>query len=297
MPKSSFYDEEFYPSPVRQTWNEFQRNHIALAGLWCLGFFVLLVLLGPWFLPFGPLDQNTDAILLPPAWDANGDVTHLFGTDGIGRDLLTRVVHGCQITFGVSFFLVLLAMLVGCSIGAYAGMSHGLRASIINHLLDAIMAIPTLLIAIIIVAILGTGLMNSMWAITLALIPQFIHHTRDMVRGEYRKEYVTAARLDGASDARIFFHSILPNMIEMLVVKATMALSVAILDISALGFLNLGAQSPSPELGAMLSDALETAYVAPWSISLPGAAIFLMVLSINLVGDGLRTALKNRVNQ
>ncbi|GAB3022321.1 ABC transporter permease subunit [Bowmanella dokdonensis] len=297
MPKSSFYEEEVYPSPMRQTWNEFQRNHIALGGLWCLVFFLLTSLVGPMLLPYGPLQQNTDALLLAPAWAANGDIEHLFGTDALGRDILTRVAHGCRITFGVSFILVILSMLVGCSIGAYAGMSRGIRSSVINHLLDAIMAIPTLLIAIIIVAILGTGLMNAMWAISLALIPQFIHQTRDIVRREFHKEYVTAARLDGAGNNRILFHSILPNMIEMLVVQGTMALSVAILDVSALGFLSLGAQSPSPELGAMLSDSLETAYVAPWSIALPGAAIFLMVLSINLVGDGLRTALKNRLTQ
>lgn len=297
MPRPSFYQEEYYPSPMRHTWTEFQRNHIALTGLWCLLFFILAAILGPALMPYGPLQQNTDMILLAPAWDANGDLNHLFGTDSLGRDLLSRVIHGCRITLGSSVILVLIAMLAGCSIGAYAGISRGLRASVINHLLDAIMAIPTLLIAIIIVAILGTGLLNSMWAITLALIPQFIHQTRDLVRREFQKEYIVAARLDGASNHRLLLRDILPNMVEVLVVQATMALSVAILDISALGFLNLGAQSPSPELGAMLSEALDTAYAAPWSVALPGAAIFLMVLSINLVGDGLRTALKNRLLQ
>ncbi|MDF2179587.1 ABC transporter permease subunit [Aliiglaciecola sp. CAU 1673] len=297
MPKSSFYEEEPFPSPVRQTWNEFRRNHIALLGLWCLAFFVLLSIFGPILSPYSALEQNTDAILLPPAWEPNGSTPFLFGTDSLGRDLLTRVVNGCRITFGASLILVLVAMLIGCAIGAFAGMSRGIRASVINHLLDAIMAIPTLLLAIIVVAILGTGLVNSMWAIALALVPQFVHQTRDVTRREFQKEYVTAVRLDGAGNTRIFFFSILPNMIEMLVVQATMALSIAILDITALGFLNLGAQSPSPELGAMLSDALETAYIAPWSIALPGAAIFLMVLSINLVGDGLRTALRNRLTQ
>jgi len=174
---------------------------------------------------------------------------------------------------------------------------HHMFVSGMNPFLGSVFTFTTLLIAIIIVAILGTGLLNSMWAITLALIPQFIHNTRDIIRREFEKEYVTAARLDGASRARILLRSVFPNMIEMLVVQATMALSVAILDISALGFLSLGAQSPSPELGAMLSDALETAYMAPWTIALPGGTIFLMVLSINLVGDGLRTALRNRLNQ
>jgi cationic peptide transport system permease protein len=134
-----------------------------------------------------------------------------------------------------------------------------------------------------------------MWAIALALIPQFVHQTRDFVRHELSKEYIMAAKLDGASKTHIFTHSILPNMGEMLVVQATLALSISILDISALGFLKLGAQSPSSELGAMLLEGIEVAYIAPWTIALPGGALFMMMISINLVGDGLRSALRNRL--
>jgi cationic peptide transport system permease protein len=158
------------------------------------------------------------------------------------------------------------------------------------------MAIPTLLIAIIIVAIVGTGLVNSMWAITLALIPQFVHHTRSFVREEMKKEYILASQLDGANKWQLFVHSILPNMTEMLVVQGTFALSIAVIDISALGFLNLGAQAPLPELGAILADGLDVAYLAPWNVALPGVTIFLIVLSINIVGDGLRSALRKRVS-
>jgi cationic peptide transport system permease protein len=189
----------------------------------------------------------------------------------------------------------MLAMLLGVGLGAVAGMSKGFRSSFVNHTLDSIKAIPTLLIAIIIIAILGIGLVNSMWAIMLALIPQFVHQTREFVSNEMRKEYVLAARLDGASNIQLFFRSILPNMGEVLVVQSTIALSTAVLDISALGFLNLGAQSPLPELGTMLSEGIEVAYLAPWTIALPGGAIFIMMISINLVGDGLRSALRNRL--
>ena len=295
MPRISLYQEEFHPSPLQHTWIEFKQSHIALLGLWVLAFFVVLVTIGPFIAPFDPLMQNVDSLMIPPAWQANGSITHLFGTDSLGRDLLSRMIYGCRMTMGISLMLVMLAMLVGVAIGAVAGMSKGVRSSVINHLLDSIMVIPTLLIAIIIVAILGTGLVNSMWAIALALIPQFIHNTRDFVRDEMNKDYIMAAKLDGASKPHLFFFSILPNMVEMLVVQGTLALSIAILDISALGFLNLGAQAPSPELGTMLSEGLETAYISPWSIALPGSAIFLMVLSVNLVGDGLRSALRNRL--
>ena len=295
MQRLNLYQEEFHPSPLQHTWIEFKQSHIALLGLWVFAFFVVLVTIGPFIAPFDPLMQNVDALLIPPAWDSNGGIAHLFGTDSLGRDLLSRMIYGCRMTLGISLMLVVLAMLVGVAVGAIAGMSKGVRSSVINHLLDSLMVIPTLLIAIIIVAILGTGLVNSMWAIALALIPQFIHNTRDFVRDEMKKDYIMATRLDGASKPHLFFFSILPNMVEMLVVQGTMALSVAILDITALGFLNLGAQPPSPELGTMLSEGLQTAYISPWSIALPGSAIFLMVLSVNVVGDGLRSALRNRL--
>ncbi|MFT6896981.1 MAG: cationic peptide transport system permease protein [Paraglaciecola sp.] len=295
MPRLKLYQEEFYPSPLQNTWKEFTENHAAVASLYCVLFFIILVIFGPLLAPFDPLQQHIDSLLVPPTWDSNGNILYLFGTDGLGRDMLSRIIYGCRMTFGISLLLVVLSLLIGVALGAIAGMSSGLRSSFLNHLLDSLMAIPTLLIAIVIIAILGTGLVNSMWAISLALIPQFIHQTRDLVRNKLKKEYVLAAQLDGASKSHIFFNSILPNMGEMLVVQATLAMSTAILDISALGFLNLGAQAPSPELGAMLSEGLDVAYLAPWNIALPGAAIFLMMVSINLVGDGLRSALRYRL--
>ncbi|MBC3766437.1 ABC transporter permease subunit [Neptunicella marina] len=297
MGQSKLYLEDHFPSPVKHTWIEFRRNHVSIIGLWIFLFFVAVIVFAPGIAPFSPTEQNTDVILLQPAWDNSGTIVHLFGTDSLGRDVLSRVIHGSRVTFGISILIVLIAMLVGFSLGAFAGMGHGLRASVLNHLLDAIMVIPTLIIAIIIVAIFGTGLTSCMWAITLSMIPKFIHLTRDLVRNACHMEYVTAARLDGASNTRILFDSILPNMIEPLVVNGTFALSVAILELSALGFLNLGAQAPTAELGAMLSDGLEVAYIAPWNIALPGAAILLMLIAVNLVGDGLRTALRNRLQQ
>ncbi|WP_340677283.1 ABC transporter permease subunit [Paraglaciecola sp.] len=295
MSRFKLYQEEFHPSPLQHTWLEFKENHLAVGGLCCFIFFLFIILLCPLLAPFDPLMQKTDAILIPPAWEANGGIINVFGTDALGRDLLSRVMYGCRMTFGISIILVLFAMFVGVALGAVAGMSKGVRSSVVNHTLDSIMAIPTLLIAIIIIAILGTGLINSMWAIVLALIPHFVHQTRDFIKLERKKEYVMAAKLDGATNFQLVTRSILPNMGEMLVVQGTLALSIAILDISALGFLNLGAQAPSPELGTMLSEGIEVAYIAPWSIALPGGAIFLMMLSINLVGDGLRSALRSRL--
>lgn len=296
MPQFSLYEEEYHPSPWQRTWREFKSSHIAIVGLFVLLTFFLFAVFAPLIAPFDPVQQNINSLLIPPSWEANGAITYLFGTDALGRDVFSRIVYGCRVTFGSSVLLVLIAMLVGVTIGTLAGMMSGVRSSVVNHLLDALMAIPTLLIAIIIVAIVGTGLINSMWAITLALIPQFIHYTRAFVRSEMKKEYVLASRLDGANSWQLFRHSILPNMIEMLVVQGSLALSIAVIDVSALGFLNLGAQPPLPELGAILADGLDVAYLAPWNVALPGLSIFLMVLAINIVGDGLRSALRKRVS-
>jgi len=297
VPQFSLYEEEFHPSPWQRTWASFRASHIAIVGLIVLGIFVLFSLFAPLLSPYDPLVQNIDGLFIPPSWQASGTISHLFGTDALGRDVFSRIIYGCRITLGSSFLLVVLAMLIGVSIGTFAGMLSGVRSSIVNHLLDALMAVPTLLIAIIIVAILGTGLVNSMWAITLALTPQFVHHTRTFVREEMKKEYILASKLDGANKWQLFVHSILPNMSEMLVVQSTLALSISVIDISALGFLNLGAQAPVPELGAILADGLDVAYLAPWNVALPGITIFLLVLSINIVGDGLRSALRKRVRQ
>ncbi|MAQ01636.1 MAG: peptide ABC transporter permease [Alteromonadaceae bacterium] len=297
MSRFSLYDDEAHPSPWQHTWRAFKSSHIALVGLAVLLLFVFFAFFAPLVAPYNPTYQNTEALLIPPSWAPNGSIAHLFGTDALGRDLFSRILYGCRVTFGTSLLVVIIAMLVGVTIGTIAGMLSGVRSSVVNHLLDALMAIPTLLIAIIIVGILGSGLVNSMWAITLALIPQFVHHTRSFVRGEMKKDYIQSSTLDGASNLQLFYYSILPNMIEMLVVQGTLALSIAVIDISALGFLNLGAQAPLPELGAILATGLDAGYLAPWNIAIPGVSIFLMVLSITIVGDGLRSALRKRVNR
>ncbi|MFC3095009.1 ABC transporter permease subunit [Alteromonas sediminis] len=295
MPRLNLYQEEFHPSPWQQTWLAFKASHIALAGLMVLASISLLALLAPVIAPHSPLLQNPDVLLLPPVWDPSGSLTYLLGTDALGRDIFSRLLYAARTTLITSVIVVVVAMLIGVTIGAIAGMLRGVSSSVVNHLLDSLMAIPTLLIAIVIVAIMGSGLVNSMWAITLALIPQFVHYTRNYVGEEMKKDYIRASQLDGSTKRQLFFYSILPNMLEMLVVQGTLALSIAVLDISALGFLNLGAHPPSVELGALLASSIDIAYLAPWNVMLPGLCIFFLVLSINIVGDGLRSAIRKRV--
>jgi cationic peptide transport system permease protein len=295
MLDANLYEEELHPTPLGATWREFKQRHVAVFGLAILMVFIVVALAGPLLTPYAPTTQHTNALLIPPAWNDNGSILHVLGTDALGRDMLTRLFYGTQVTLFSSIVTVFIALGLGVAMGVVAGMSKGLRSSFINHVLDILMLTPTLLIAIIIVAILGTGLSNAMLAIGLALVPRFVHVTRDFVREEMNKDYIKTAQLDGANLTQVFLHNILPNMVELLIVQGTLAISVAILDISALGFLNLGAQTLMPELGVMIAEGLSTVYIAPWNILLPGLSIFLMVLSINIVGDGLRSALRNRL--
>ena len=176
-------------------------------------------------------------------------------------------------------------------LGVIAGSTRGLRSAVMNHILDTLLSIPSLLLAIIVVAFAGPHLSHAMFAVWLALLPRMVRSVYSMVHDELEKEYIIAARLDGASTLNILLFAILPNIASGLVTEITRALSMAILDIAALGFLDLGAQLPSPEWGAMLGDALELIYVAPWTVMLPGAAIMLSVLLVNLLGDGIRRAI------
>lgn len=287
-------EEQQARSPMRHLWREFSRQHSAVAGLLFFCGFFLLSLFAPLLVPHDPYIQSDSLLLLPPSWSDAGLVQFPFGTDDLGRDLFSRMIIGTRYTFGLAIVTVLGALIMGLLLGALAGMSRGVKSSIFNHVLDLALTIPSLLLAIIIVAVLGPGLLNTTWAIMLALLPQFVHGIRNAIASQLTQDYVTAYRLDGASSWQVFTRIILPNTWEQLTLMASMALSTAILDIAALGFLGLGAQAPTAEWGTMISDSLDLIYVAPASVAVPGLLIFLAVLSVNLAGDGLRTAIKKR---
>ena len=297
MPSYEEYQDNLNLPPIKQLWVLFNDKLSARVGLWLFITFLLLSILAPFISPYSPYEIDDGALLLPPAWSDSGNVDHMLGTDDLGRDILSRLMNGASLTFGLSIISVLTALAFGLVIGALAGLSKGVKSSMFNHFLDLALTIPSLLIAIIIVAILGPGIANMIWAIILSSLPQFVHAIRNAVHDELQKEYVIAYRLDGASMTQVLIHAILPNIFEHIIVVVTMAISNAILDIAALGFLRLGAQTPSPEWGAMVAESLDQLYSAPWTIALPGILIFLSVLSINLVGDGMTGALKRRLDR
>ncbi len=291
MPYDSVYLEKRPPGALRTVWREVLWRHhgddrsVRLRGP------AAALRLRRLVRPYGIDQQFLGYQLLPPSWSRYGEVSFFLGTDDLGRDVLSRLLSGAAPTVGGAFVVTLGATLFGLVLGVIAGSTHGLRSAVMNHILDTLLSIPSLLLAIIVVAFAGPHLSHAMFAVWLALLPRMVRSVYSMVHDELEKEYIIAARLDGASTLNILLFAILPNIASGLVTEITRALSMAILDIAALGFLDLGAQLPSPEWGAMLGDALELIYVAPWTVMLPGAAIMLSVLLVNLLGDGIRRAI------
>ena len=285
------YPEIRIPSPVTQTWNAYKESPLAMIGFWGMVVLLLVVVAGPTIISQDPFQQHANTLLQPPSWSIRGSIDHFLGTDDLGRDVLARLVYGARLTVGSAIVATFIAMIFGCAIGVLAGMSKGLKSSILHHMFDILLNITSLLLALVLVALMGASLSNAILAMTLVLLPQFIHSTYNAVSTEMQKEYIVAVRLDGSPPLRILRLAILPNIADTVVAQTTRALSTSILDISAICFLGLGAQAPQPEWGAMLADGMDLIYIGAWTVTLPGLAIMFSVLATNLVGDGLRRAL------
>ncbi|WP_444994598.1 ABC transporter permease subunit [Aliikangiella sp. IMCC44359] len=285
-----FYQQTKIPSTIERWKNNFFNNKLATGALFVLMSIILIAIFAPWIAPYDPATQFTD-FTVPPSWYEDGVSHYLLGTDDLGRDLFSRLVHGARLSLKLAFTVVVIAALIGMLLGCITALSSVWIDQPILRLMDLILALPSLLLAIVIVSVIGPGLPNSIYAVAIVLIPHFVLVTRNTIKQELNKEYVTAMILDGASRIRLFTHSILPNILPSLIVQLTLAFSTAILDIAALGFLGLGAQAPHPEWGTILSESHVYITIAPWTVALPGLAIFFTLLSINLVGDGLRDAM------
>jgi dipeptide transport system permease protein len=219
------------------------------------------------------------------------------GTDAVGRDIFSRLIYGARFSLFIGVVVVVLSMIAGVLLGLVAGYFRGRIDIVIMRLMDIILAFPSLLLALVLVAVLGPGLLNAMIAISLVNLPHFVRLTRAAVMGEREKEYVVASRVAGAGVMRLMFKTILPNCLASLIVQATLNFSSAILDAAALGFLGMGAQPPTPEWGTMLAEAREFIQRAWWVVTFPGLAILITVLAINLMGDGLRDALDPKLKR
>ena len=282
---------------LAEFWHYFSENRGAVIGLWVFVALVMIALLAPLIAPHDPIEQIRDALLKPPAWTAKGDARFLLGTDAVGRDILSRLIYGARFSLFIGVIVVIVALTGGIVIGLVAGFFGGWIDTVIMRIMDVILAFPSLLLALVLVAVLGPGLTNAMIAIALVLQPHFARLTRGAVMGELPREYVMAARVAGAGRMRLMFRTILPNCLGPLIVQATLSFSGAILDAAALGFLGMGAQRPTPEWGTMLAEAREFILSAWWVVTFPGLAILITVLAINLMGDGLRDALDPKLKR
>lgn len=290
MMQAEFYQQADIPNNFIRHWQNFAKNRLALGGLIILSFFILVALLAPVIAPYDPARQFTD-FLAPPSWYENSKAQFLLGTDDLGRDIFSRLLYGARLSLKLAFYVVAAAGLIGIALGSIAALSHRWINHLVIRAMDLLLALPSLLLAIVIVAIIGAGLPNAIYAVAIVLIPHFVLVTNNAIEAEVNKEYVTAAILDGTSKFRLFTHTIFPNILPHIIIQVTVALSIAILDIAALGFLGLGAQPPNPEWGTILSESRNNIMLAPWTVTLPGLCIFFVLMSINLVGDGLRDAI------
>ena len=232
-----------------------------------------------------------------PAGRRAGSGPYFLGTDAVGRDILSRLIYGARFSLFIGLVVVTLSVISGVLVGLVAGYFRGRTDTIIMRVMDIILAFPSLLLALVLVAVLGPGLVNAMIAISLVNLPHFVRLTRAAVMSERTKDYVIASRVAGAGTLRLMFLTILPNCLAPLIVQATLAFSAAILDAAALGFLGMGAQPPTPEWGTMLAEAREFIQRAWWVVTFPGLAILITVIAINLMGDGLRDALDPKLKR
>src|SRR2546425_35612 len=285
------------PHPLREMWDYFRQNRGAVIGLAVVAIVLLLALLADVVAPHAAAEQFRDATLVPPVWQNGGRSKFIFGTDPGGRDILSRLIYGTRLSLMFGLVSVSLSLAFGIVFGLLAGYYRGVVEIAIMRLMDIMLALPSLLLAVAVVAILGPGLMNAMYAIAIVMLPHFVRLTRAAVIGELAKDYVNASRIAGAGTARLMFDTVLPNSAAPLIVQATLGFSAAILDAAALGFLGLGAQPPTPEWGSMLASALEFIQSAWWGVTLPGLPILVSVLAFNLMRDGLRDALDPKLQR
>ena len=285
------------PHPFAEFWQQFSRNRGAVIGLWTIVALILVAALADVLAPYSPYMTNQAVFLKPPFWQEGGSLAYPLGTDAIGRDMLSRLIYGARLSLVIGVAVVALSVLVGTVLGLSAGYFRGPLEIAIMRLMDIILTLPSLLLAIVIVAILGPGVMNALLAVAIVLLPHYVRIARAAVISEVSKDYVTAARLVGAGDIRLMVKEVLPNCMAPLIVQATLGISTAILDAAALGFLGLGAQPPAAEWGTMLADAREFVLRAWWVVTFPGLMILIAVLAFNLCGDGLRDALDPKLKR
>jgi dipeptide transport system permease protein len=285
------------PGPLLEFWRSFRENRGAVIGLGIVIVICIVALFAPLLAPYSPIEQFRGFAKLPPAWAAGGDPRFLLGTDPLGRDMLSRILYGARISLFIGLSVMVVSAVIGVALGLAAAAFGGIVDVIVLRIMDLIVAIPSLVLAILIIAVIGPNLTNTIVAVTIVYLPRYVRLIRASALSELSRDYVTAARVAGVGKLRLMLVTVLPNCLAPLIVQAALGVSDAILEAAGLGFLGLGAQPPTPEWGAMLADSREFILAAPWIVTFPGLAILITVVSINLLGDGLRDALDPRLKR
>jgi peptide/nickel transport system permease protein len=267
----------------------FLRNRAAMIGLVCIAIMVGCAVLAPALAPYDPIEISTDERLSPPGRE------HLLGTDLFGRDILSRLLFGARLSLQTGLVSVVVGALIGTVLGLLAGYQGSLVDEIVMRMVDVMLAFPGILLALTIVGFLGSNLANAMIAVGIASVPSYARLVRGCVLSAKENLYVEAARAIGCGTPRILLRHILPNVVAPLIVVSTLGVAWAILSVSSLSYLGLGARPPTPEWGTMLSEGRDYLRAAPWITTFPGLAIMTLVIAVNVVGDGLRVALDPRM--
>jgi dipeptide transport system permease protein len=285
------------PGPFKAFWLAFRENRGAVIGLTVVTFIILIAVLAPLLAPHDPLEQYKGFTKLSPFWSEGADPRFILGTDAVGRDMLSRLMYGARISLFIGLAVMIVSMCVGIAMGLAAAWYGGIIDVIIIRIMDLIMAIPSLVLAILIIAMIGPSLTNTIIAVTIVYLPRYVRLVRASALAELSKDYVTAAKVAGVGPLRLMTVTVLPNCLAPLIVQAALGVSDAILEAAGLGFLGLGAQPPTPEWGAMLANTRDLMLSHPWVMALPGLCILVTVMAINLMGDGLRDALDPRLRK
>jgi len=283
--------------PIGAFWSSFTQNRGAVSGLVILALVIGVAIFADFIAPHSAVEQFRNFTKLPPAWVEGGNKEFLLGTDALGRDMLSRLIYGARISLFIGLSVMIVSVIAGIALGLIAAYLGGAVDAVMMRLMDLILSIPSLVLAILVVSILGPSLTNTIVAVSVVYLPNYVRLVRASALAEFNKDYVIAAKVAGVGPIRLMFKTVLPNCLAPLIVQAALGVSNAILEAAALGFLGLGAQPPVPEWGAMLADSREFIRSNPWIVTLPGLAILISVVAVNLFGDGLRDALDPKLRR
>lgn len=285
------------PGPLLSFWHSFRENRGAVIGLAVVCAVVFIAIFANFLAPYSPIEQYRGFTRLPPVWVEGGNWAYPLGTDPLGRDMLSRILYGSRISLFIGLSVMFVSAVLGVLLGLLSAFWGGIVDVIIIRVMDLILAIPSLVLAILIIAVIGPNLTNTIVAVTVVGLPFYVRLVRASAISELTKDYVTAAKVAGVGPLRLMLSTVLPNCLAPLIVQAALGISDAILAAAGLGFLGLGAQPPTPEWGSMLADSRDLITSNPWVMAMPGIAILITVLAINLMGDGLRDALDPRLKK